>query len=396
MTCLIAILLSSVARMVVIGSRNSPNYYGVYTISKINEFPVPRDSHKIHMSASKISGPGTYVVAYCSINLEYLEIMEIITRGRPEVTHSSGDVSSSHLRAENVCMQSIIKENSLGPVAASLSKLDNGKCTHQLIASLAFKGVIGVEGEYSCFAPPQEDQPIKINADIPIVMHEFLSGGVFLGGENIESDRQALVWFQGNLHRFMKSKIGINGYHSWSPVTLIGKEINNGDSIAEFIYYSLPSIREFICEIEDYGILLELLEMSYLPWQWKLSRSNLEQGGYSKISEILDNKCMQASGFEEKYCGWLINVPGYLMKNARDIGLLCRTRAIGWTGLNRMRECIFRPAIAQRSLFSSRQWEIYGPEQKAFEIPSQSNRSENAARFTELTVIGTLCENDSW
>ncbi|SZF04066.1 unnamed protein product [Blumeria hordei] len=90
-------------------------------------------------------------------------------------------------------MQPIIKVNSLGSVAASLSRLDNGKRTHQIITSPAFKEIIGVEGRYSCFAPPPEDQPIRINADIPVVMREFLSGWCFW--EERTSNRINKCWY---------------------------------------------------------------------------------------------------------------------------------------------------------------------------------------------------------
>ncbi|CAD6501950.1 BgTH12-02194 [Blumeria graminis f. sp. triticale] len=383
MACVLAVILTSVARMVIISPHYSPHHYGVYTTPKANEFPVPSNYHQIHMSASKIAGPGTYVVAYCSIQISQRKIVEIITGGLPGITQNPGKPSFSNLEAESACFTSIRRENALESVAVPLSKLDNGECTHNIIAILAFKGVISIEGEFSCFAPPQEEQRIKVNADIPFDMQQFLAGSLLLRGEDDVSDERVLVWFQESLHVFKQTKPGVNSYSLWSPIISIGREVNNGKVITNFIYDNLPSIQEFTKIMGDFHNLLKYMKLFYRPEHWELSESNYKKFYRRPNYDYLDDICMLNLGFEHTRCGWINNLPGYL-KKPHDLGLLCRTRRLDRTGFVRKRECIFRPAFIRYSKFLSNQWKDSGSKNKMLQIPPQSLKLEKAARLKEV------------
>ncbi|CAD6501951.1 BgTH12-02195 [Blumeria graminis f. sp. triticale] len=392
MSCVIAVLLTSVARLVITSSEPSNSYYGVYVTPKTNEFPVPRNHHRIHMSASKIAGPGTYVVAYCSIEHQRNRIIEIITGGRPEITQNPGEVAFRSLEAESACFRSISRGFTLESTAVHLSTLNNGKCTHKLVASLAFKGIIGIEGEFSCFAPLQRDQPIKVNADIPFDLQQFLSGGVLLRGEDNASDKQALVWFQGNLHLLKQTLTDINGYHSWSPITSIGSEIYNGEMITNFIYDNLPSIEEFTKIMGDFKNLISNLEFYHYPHLLIDAKNNVDSFIHANFEDYLEDFCLLKFGLNEEMCARIANLPDYLNNELAHKGLLCQPKSRNLTPSTRGTECIFRPAILEEVNFVSGQWQTAKSAKKVLVVPPQSNLRDNAERFKELYGRGTMCK----
>ena len=140
-------------------------------------------------------------------------------------------------------------------------------CTHQHLFSLAFKGIIGVEGRYASFAPGRRDQVVRINADCPISMSQFLSGGTLLKGDN-EDPKEVMAWFQGNLHLFQKTRTHPNRGSNWQLTTSIDNEHANGKRIVKFIRQNLQNIDNFVRIMEDFKAL-----------KWKLD-SILETKGF--------------------------------------------------------------------------------------------------------------------
>ncbi|SZF04080.1 unnamed protein product [Blumeria hordei] len=392
MTCVIAVLLTSVARLVITSSKPLDSYYGVYVMPKANEFPVPLDHHRIHMSASRVAGPGTFVVAYCSIQHRQRRIIHIVTRGRARVTQDPDEATSSYLEAESACFKSISRGFTPESTAVPLSRLNNGKCTHRLVAGLAFKGVIGIVGEFSCFAPLQKYQPVQVNADIPFDLQNFLSGGVLLRGEDRASNKQALVWFQGHLHLLKQTLTNTNGYHSWSPITSIGNEIHNGDVITNFIYENLPSLGEFTKIMGDFKNLMKHLEFQRSAHSSIDAKRSMDSSIYANVGDYLEDVCPLEVGLNEERCARIANLPDYLKDEAASKGLLCQAKSRHFTRSSRRTECIFRPAVLERVKFVSGRWQAARRLKKMLLVPPQSSWRENAERFGKVHGRGTMCE----
>ncbi|CCU82856.1 putative Bgh-specific protein [Blumeria hordei DH14] len=379
--------------MILTGLQNANYFYDAYEFPKDIKFPMPKPPHSLHISASKITRSGTHVVAYCSISHHYEQIVKMITDGLPRVTQSSRNKDLSFTLEESACLRSITEETSLRSDATPLSQLQKYQCTHQLIASMAFKGMIGVEGKYACFAPPLRSHTVKINADIPLKIEQFLAGAQLLKGRKANSDTQAMVWFQGNLHLLRQTKSNTNGHNLWIPITSIGKESTNGALIMNFIYDNLPGIYEFTKIMSDFRMLEKTLNAANTP-----SNQRTPQISNDKICANSDpEKCsdkIHKSGhkYTNTHFGKIDAFPTYLNDRIGSLGLRCQVRFVHRSGLFRNKICIFSPRYVRRSIFQSQTWINSWKNHRLLKVPPQTNAKVVADRFIELGAEGTLCD----
>lgn len=229
--------------MVVVGNFFSTSHYGVYEASS-SSLPVFSPDLAIHMSPSKIIKKGASVVAYCTIMDNFETLVEIVTGDLVQVKELPLTISKTRNVAEKTCLKYITDFNNNKKTAKPLSQLGNTDCSHKIIASLAYKKAITLEGRYTCSKSSITGSPIRINADVPIRLREFLSGRPILKSSNNDLD-EALAWFQGDLHLIRRLKYYNEGLPQWRFVTEVGRKNNNGRLIAELIEYKLVAIRDF-------------------------------------------------------------------------------------------------------------------------------------------------------
>ncbi|VDB85971.1 BgtE-10012 [Blumeria graminis f. sp. tritici] len=392
MSCVLAILLASEARMILTGLQHANYFYDAYEFPKDIKFPMPKSPHSLHISASKITKSGTNVVAYCSISHHYDQIVEMITDGLPRATKSLQNKYLSYTLEESACLRSITEGALLRSDATPLSQLQKYQCTHQLIASMAFKGMIGVEGKYACFAPPIQSHTVKINADIPLKIEQFLAGAQLLKGSKANSDTQAMVWFQGNLHLLRQTRSDTNGQNLWIPITSIGKESTNGALIMNFIYDNLPGIYEFTKIMHDFGMLEKTLNAAHIPSDERTPQISDDKICANSNPEKCGEKIpISGQKYSKTHFGKIDNFPTYLNSRISSLGLRCEVRFVHRTGLFRKKNCIFSPRYVRRSIFQSQTWINSWKSYRLLKVPPQTNAKVAADSFIELNAEGTLC-----
>ncbi|CCU82864.1 CSEP0251 putative effector protein [Blumeria hordei DH14] len=390
MSCAYVVLLTSVARMVVTGSEDAYSHYGLYENLNVNEFPVPPPQLGIHMSPSKVSTHGTHIVAYCSILNDLKQIMDTIIQGRLELTQKPEDRDEAYLTAENTCARSIAKGTSPDSPAKPMSQILGSDCKPEHLINLAFKGLIGVEGKYACFAPRMRDQVIKINADTPIKLENFLSGGHLLTGNSARSNDQAVAWFLGNLHLFKKVGFNTDGKQWWIPITSIGDENDNGHILSKFIQSNAPDIHEFTKVMKDFQMLsVKLEKMKTTQFLSLPSQQDMEENSphYNQIFREgkIDNNYPKLFFYLK-----ITNIPAYIEMKA-----LQRNTNRAAINTNRPEFLLTKDIVTNRDIFvmekfHSMKWASSFLRGGLIEIPPQSNPKEAAMRLVEIGVSGFL------
>ncbi|EPQ61864.1 BgtE-6030 [Blumeria graminis f. sp. tritici] len=390
MSCAYVVLLTSVARMVVTGWEDPYSYYGLYENLIVNEFPVPPPQLGIHMSPSKVTTHGTHIVAYCSVVKDLRQVVDTIIQGRQELTQKPEDRDKAYLTAEDTCARSIAKGTSPDSPAKPMSQILGNDCKPEHLISLAFKGLIGVEGQYACFAPRMRDQAIKIDADTPIQLEKFLSGGHLLTGNSARSSDEAVAWFQGNLHLFKKIGFNTDGYQWWIPITSIGDENANGHILSEFIQSNIPKIREFTKAMKDFQMLsvtlgkMKTTQILSLP-----SRENAEEIS-PRYHQIFRER--NIDNHYPKYIFFLkiTSIPAYIEKK-----IFRRNTNRAATNNHRQEFFLTKGVATNRNMFNmenfhSIKWARSFLSGGLIEIPPQSNPEEAAMSLVEIGGRGFL------
>ncbi|SZF00700.1 unnamed protein product [Blumeria hordei] len=248
MSCVIAILMSITGRMVILGEDSVSTSYDVYETSYPAKFPQLRPGSDIFHHHPTITTAGTYHASYCSYEKNYALIIDEITVGLPKITRYPMVSSNRDAEAETRCLH-YIKSNY--PLDSTLTMSDLKKtpyCTTRVIASLAFKRFIGVDGYYSCFAPFIEDQFFRITADETIPVEDILSDDALLHVRRERTGHEALTWYQGHLH-LLRS---LNSSRTWwYPASKIGAEDENVRMIMNFMRRHFPQIRDVEAKFID-------------------------------------------------------------------------------------------------------------------------------------------------
>ncbi|EPQ63963.1 BgtE-5584 [Blumeria graminis f. sp. tritici] len=242
MSCVIAILTSITGRMVILGADSVSTSYDVYETSYPAKFPQLSPEFDIFHNYPTITTPGTYHASYCSYEKNYALIIEKITVGLPKITRYPMVSSSRDAEAETSCLDYIESNYPLDFILLMSDIKKKSCCTTRVVASLAFKRFIGVDGFYGCFAPHIEDQYFRVTADEPIPVEDILSDDPLLHVQRVKTGQEALTWYQGHLHllRSIKSrKIW------WYPATKIGAENENVRMIMDFMRRHFSQIRDF-------------------------------------------------------------------------------------------------------------------------------------------------------
>ncbi|EPQ65732.1 BgtE-5708 [Blumeria graminis f. sp. tritici] len=234
-------------RMVLVGEEPQKNYF-TYKVPWPSSFPKPKNN-KIFISHYTGSDNNQLLASYCSLYFNMPEIIGQVAYGLSAMDNSSKLRFSKKDEMYYTCKKYITHKwkefNARGsPKAVNVGiflVLQKNKCTTSTISRLAFEEEISVIGKHNCFAPPSNTiisgKPI-VDASWRLIIEEEIHQSKAMMGKNLKNT-YAIAWYQGYLHIFRR----VHGNHnSWSLVTSIGKEINNGKLIYDFIVQSFNQI----------------------------------------------------------------------------------------------------------------------------------------------------------
>ncbi|CAD6502981.1 BgTH12-02655 [Blumeria graminis f. sp. triticale] len=241
MHCVYAILFQAgkdalmTDRLVILHDDGNP-FYGVYKPHSENLFPSPSLQHNLIISASKVSGPGTYKSLYCSPTLEAPMIKEIISQGLTTLSDKEVlPLDKVHLKLDN-CRQQIIilSQRPMHPCPKTLNELlEWGRCSISHIITLAHEGKIFVNG-YSNFDAPKPTEPTEptfsIEVDREVKMSSIVSSDDLYFCP-IKSCGVILGWSQGHLHVFKRHKF----LQHWIQITSFGAGKRNVRALLIFL-----------------------------------------------------------------------------------------------------------------------------------------------------------------
>ncbi|CCU79597.1 unnamed protein product [Blumeria hordei] len=242
-------------RMVLVGDDLQKNYF-TYKVPWPSSFPQPKNN-KIFISIYTGSDKNQLLASYCSVYLKTSAIIGQVAYGLLEMNNPSKLRFSKKDKMYYTCKKYITDQwkefNSRGsPKQLKIGLylvLYKNKCTTSTISRLAFEEEISVIGKHKCFAPPANTilrgKPI-IDASWRLTMEEEVYQAKALMGKN-SKNTYAIAWYQGYLHLFRRVP---QKPDSWSLVTSIGKEINNGKLIYDFIVQSFNQIKINVKDLE--------------------------------------------------------------------------------------------------------------------------------------------------
>ncbi|CAD6506518.1 BgTH12-07745 [Blumeria graminis f. sp. triticale] len=381
MSCAIAILLNTVGRLVVTGLDNGLSHYGVYNVPLSYQFLVPEEKLGIHVSASQITQPGTHVVAYCSIINNLSQLVDVIIKDLPDITRSPKLSSSEHVNLETKC-RSYIEKKSLAAVELSMSELKkDGYCTDDNLASLNFQGILGVSGNYSCFAAPVEAPNFNITADEPIRMESFLSEGELLRDRGLLISPNAMAWFQGHLHIFEQRVSDDDDHTWWYPLTRIGQEDSNAPIIVDFIYQAIPQISWFMNVIIGFNKLMVTTSLPSLMLNASQEESN--KAYHNRNPENFDHpKYIYDEQFSDRRKDYI------QFKFCKDTSKLLNNLGLPTSEYDESFGCHVPKYMSDEESIG---------QLKTIKLPPQSDTSVPAETFTSQPGKGWLCdERDLW
>ncbi|CCU83188.1 unnamed protein product [Blumeria hordei] len=275
MSCVFAFLLSTVGRFVLVGMDPGNNHYSVHEAPGLKTFPLLEKDHHIFTVIPRFQSHGTYHSIYCSFRLTQSDIVRIFDEKishydarSTEVDLSDTNRESEDYRkklfsieedqyAEKRClkyMEKITRITDKNYMSDSRLKLS---CSVKAMASLAFKGQVGIDGDYRCFAPKVNSHTYLITADKPIHMSDLLSIRPLLHHQRSPSLTSALVWYQGNLLVFKKKTVHRESkwafqavpvlrnikpsvYTLWNPITDIGSKSKYGSQLSAYMSTNYP------------------------------------------------------------------------------------------------------------------------------------------------------------
>ncbi|EPQ66864.1 putative secreted effector protein, partial [Blumeria graminis f. sp. tritici 96224] len=225
MSCVFAFLLSTVGRFVLVGMGPSNDHYSVHKAPGLKTFPLLEREHHIFTSVPKYQHHGTYHTIYCSFRLTQSEIVrkfdDYISHHEARLTENdlsdANQESDDYLKtlfsieedqnAERRCLKFMEKINRISEKNYMSNSRLKFSCSMNAIAGLAFKGKVGIDGDYRCFAPVVNGHEYLITADKPIHMSDLLPKRALLHHQKSPSLTNALVWYQGNLLVFKKKTV---------------------------------------------------------------------------------------------------------------------------------------------------------------------------------------------
>ncbi|CCU82327.1 CSEP0453 putative effector protein [Blumeria hordei DH14] len=231
-------------RLVVTTDEVEKPSYGVYEVKDLDYFTNPKFIDASMFIKPSFAWHATYFMPYCSDHLDSNQIARKITKGLRDITHQAHVGLVRDAKMEINCLQSLssISNLELGQSFINLSKCEKSvktMCTSRTILNLAFKGIIAVDGPYKAFAPRMADQPIVVTQDQPIDMSSLVPNGEMLGEIRTDFEQNALAWYQGHLHLFKQNL----ETREWTPVTLIGSEMETGSLITNHILKAYPDFK---------------------------------------------------------------------------------------------------------------------------------------------------------
>ncbi|CCU82113.1 unnamed protein product [Blumeria hordei] len=381
MSCAIAILLNTVGRLVVTGLDNGLSHYGVYNVPLTYQFLVPEEKLGIHVSTSQITQPDTHVVAYCSIINNLSQLVDIITKDIPDITRSPKLSDSEYVDLETKC-RSYVERKSLATLELSMSELKkDGHCTDDNLASLNFQGILGVSGNYSCFAAPVESPSFNITADEPIRLESFLSEGELLRDRGLVIRPNAMAWFQGHLHIFEQRVSDDDDHTWWYPLTSIGQEDTNAPIIVEFIYQAIPQISWFMNVIIGFNKLMVTTSLPGL--MLNASQEESSKTYQNRNPENLDHpKYIYDEEFLERRKDYI------QFKFCKDTSKLLNNLGLPTSEYDESFGCHVPKYMSDEESIG---------QLKMIKLPPQSDTSLPAETFTRQPGEGWLCdERDLW
>ncbi|CAD6499231.1 BgTH12-04882 [Blumeria graminis f. sp. triticale] len=250
MNCIAAILLLTGRnspmsdRMVISGGTEYNSIYDIIPVNSARRFLVPERKSGIFMTQNQGNQPGTYVAAYCSFELDALQIYHRIVDGTISLYSKAHIGFSNDAQLEKHCSDLTSKIHQMQPkrIPVHVSGLRYPReCTEIVLVSLAFQGMILLQGEYGLTSALATSDGLTIILDKPLEVKNFVLNGEFFILKTTESKEYALAWYQGHLHVFNK----LIGTDFWYLTSNIGHEIRNGKFISELILENHPDIVSF-------------------------------------------------------------------------------------------------------------------------------------------------------
>ncbi|CCU75712.1 Blumeria-specific hypothetical protein [Blumeria hordei DH14] len=219
-------------RLVILHDDGNP-FYGVYKPHSENLFPSPSLQHNLVISASKVSGPGTYTSLYCSPTLEAPMIKDILSQGLTTLSDKEVlPLDKAHLRLDN-CRQQIItlSQRPMYPRPETLDELlEWGRCSISHVITLAHEGKIFVNGYSNFDAPKPAELAFSIEVDREVKMRSIVSSEDLYFCP-IKSYHFILGWSQGHLHVFKRDEF----LQRWIQLTRFGAGKRNVGTLAIFL-----------------------------------------------------------------------------------------------------------------------------------------------------------------
>ncbi|SZF00702.1 unnamed protein product [Blumeria hordei] len=207
MSCLIAFLLSSVGRLVLVGHDQNFYHYSVHNNLNGRQFPVPSENSDIIHYSTIIKSDGTYHAMYCSFQKTADEILLELTRNMPKLTYKPSTAVAPLDKNERLCLNYIetIPQEPSAPLMSVLTR--RNRCSTKVIAGLANKRKIQIVGNYRHFAPQLKTNAPLVEADRPVMMSDLLTKNSFHLSKNLNLRFKLLLWYQGNLHCFSEERV---------------------------------------------------------------------------------------------------------------------------------------------------------------------------------------------
>ncbi|SZF02993.1 unnamed protein product [Blumeria hordei] len=217
-------------RVSLVSTGPSPSSYGIYGIPDNGNIPSFELRQEIYRTEAPKIQFGMHIVAYCSFKFNEERLVKIVSRHLTDLRKKSHRELNGTYEHHATCLKNIRQNTRVWRKLQILYLLRGGLCTERAIVSLAYEGQIRVGGIYYGFAPSNTRKAPLVTTDIPVSMCRALGEFIFIKSRT-EPHQLGLGWYLGYLHLFRRDSLeGL-----WYPVTQVGRESENGETLARFL-----------------------------------------------------------------------------------------------------------------------------------------------------------------
>ncbi|SZF04901.1 unnamed protein product [Blumeria hordei] len=246
MRCTLALLLLNDLeqkyndRLITMPLNGDYKFYRIYDPRGMREFRDGTGSDII-MAASQIRGPGTHMAVYCSPSQNSRYLRKYIAESATELNDISEVGFHQPVAEETMCLRHIqekFRKSQATEVIPIMQVWDAELCSRTAIYSLAFQNRFCIQNAARNNLTPCEDTRRKIGVEYLFLMSEVVLGHKLYLQTDKYDQQTALVWYQGYLNIFQRSKSA----SIWKPKIRSIQDTEDFDYIIDFIAESFNEL----------------------------------------------------------------------------------------------------------------------------------------------------------